>query len=222
MAPKQSILTKFLYGSGEGDEVDSLGNEINGLQFDTTEVEASGGSCNPPRADQSLQSPPCRAGSSRAVHAISEVEELDPVATSSAHELARARRGVGSKVEELDPTKASPAHDLACARRRGYERNRVWQDSWAARLPWAESVVSENGDVRQVRCKICTEVDGRDKLLVPKIDSLWKHASRRRALATHGKLQAGQFYFLVSGNAHVKNEKIYFAKLGRAECSIVQ
>jgi hypothetical protein len=36
-------------------------------------------------------------------------------------------------------------------------------------------VLGCNGRVTQVRCKVCSEVEGHEKLLAPKIDSLWKH-----------------------------------------------
>jgi len=126
-----------------------------------------------------------------------------------------------SDVVILDATEASPAHEAARARRLSYEKNRHWQDTWAARLPWAESVLGLDGQVRQVRCKVCTDVEGREKLLVPKLDSLWKHAGRRKAATSFGKIKAGEFYFL-STNAHVRNEKIYFAKLGRAGQTVLE
>jgi hypothetical protein len=69
--------------------------------------------------------------------------------------------------------------------------------------------------VAQVKCRICSNVEGREKLLVPKIDGLWKHAGRRRALANFGNVRKGDFYFL-STNQHVKNENIYFARGGSA------
>jgi hypothetical protein len=56
-------------------------------------------------------------------------------------------------------------------------------------------------------------VEGRGKLLVPKIDGLWKHEGRKRALANFGNVRKGEFYFL-STNQYVKNEKIYFARGG--------
>jgi hypothetical protein len=70
-----------------------------------------------------------------------------------------------------------------------------------------------DGCMAQVRCRICTNVKGRDKLLVPKIDGLWKHAGRRRALVNFGNVRKGDFYFL-STNQHVKNKKNYFARGG--------
>jgi hypothetical protein len=38
-------------------------------------------------------------------------------------------------IEIVDPMVASPLHAAARQRRREYERNRHWQDSWAADCP---------------------------------------------------------------------------------------
>jgi hypothetical protein len=76
-------------------------------------------------------------------------------------------------------------------------------------------VLGADGSVAQVRCRICIDVKGRDKLFISKIDGLWKHARRRRALANFRNVRKGDFYFL-STNQHVKNKKIYFAKGGGA------
>ena len=39
---------------------------------------------------------------------------------------------------------------------------------------------------------------GGGKLLAPKIDGLWKHAGRRRALTNFGSVKKGEHYFLSS------------------------
>jgi hypothetical protein len=113
----------------------------------------------------------------------------------------------------LDPVLASPSHELARKRKKGYELNRHFQDSWAAKLPWAEAVVGVDGRIMQVRCKVCSDVERREKLLVPKIDSLWKHVGRRRALVDMAKVKRGEYYYLGS-NQHVKNERVYYSKGG--------
>jgi hypothetical protein len=97
-------------------------------------------------------------------------------------------------VEIVDPAVASPLHAAARQWHLGYERNRHWQDSWAARLPWVESSLGRDGRVTQVRCKVCSEVEGREKLLAPKIDLLWKHVGRRRALTSIGTVKKGDHY----------------------------
>jgi hypothetical protein len=62
-----------------------------------------------------------------------------------------------------------------------YDRARRFQLEWQARLPWAEGVLSEDGKLHMVRCRTCTTVDGQEKLLAPKLDTLLKHEGRRRA-----------------------------------------
>jgi hypothetical protein len=72
----------------------------------------------------------------------------------------------------FDPIVASPSHELAKKWKKGYELNRHFKDSWVAKLPWAEAVVGVDGRITQVRYKVCSDVERREKLLVPKIDSL--------------------------------------------------
>jgi hypothetical protein len=74
-------------------------------------------------------------------------------------------------------------------------------------------VLGRDGCVTQVRCKVCSEVEGREKLLVPKIDSFWKHVGKRRALTSIGTVKQGDHYFLTT-NQHVRNERVYFSRVG--------
>jgi hypothetical protein len=79
----------------------------------------------------------------------------------------------------LDPAKASPSHELAKKRKESYELNRHFQDSWDPKLPWIEDIVGMDGMITQVCYKVCFEVEKREKLLVSKIDLLWKHGGGR-------------------------------------------
>jgi hypothetical protein len=106
----------------------------------------------------------------------------------------------------------NPAHEES-RKRKNYELNKYFQDSWAAKCPWAEPVMGINGRITQVRYKICTDVEGREKLLVSKIDSLMKHACRRKATMDMGKVKRRE-YFYMGSNQHVKNERVFFAKGG--------
>ncbi len=45
------------------------------------------------------------------------------------------------------------------------------------KLPWVEFVMGYNGKVAQVWCKVCTQIKGKEKLLIPKLNYVWKHAS---------------------------------------------
>ncbi len=56
-----------------------------------------------------------------------------------------------------------------------YNSSRKFQDASTIHLQWAESIVDENGLMQQVRCKICTSIERKEKLLAPKLDSSLKH-----------------------------------------------
>jgi hypothetical protein len=43
-------------------------------------------------------------------------------------------------------------------------------------------MVDAHGKVHQVKCKVCSKIEDKEKLLALKLDSLWKHNGRRRAL----------------------------------------
>jgi hypothetical protein len=43
-------------------------------------------------------------------------------------------------------------------------------------------MVDAHGKVHQVRCKVCTKIKGKEKLLAFKLNCPWKHNGRRKAL----------------------------------------
>jgi hypothetical protein len=57
----------------------------------------------------------------------------------------------------------------------------MFQDVLNAKLPWVELVVVAHGEVYQVKCKVCTKIEDNEKLLAPKLNSLWKHSGRWKA-----------------------------------------
>jgi hypothetical protein len=61
-----------------------------------------------------------------------------------------------------------------------YDNSHKFQNAWTTCLPWVEFVVDEKGSVQQVRCKICTFVEGKEKFLAPKVDSFIKHVGIRK------------------------------------------
>jgi len=95
--------------------------------------------------------------------------------------------------------------------KKAYEMNKHFQDTWVIKLPWAKFIFGSNGKVVQVRCEVCSLIDGKYQLLVAKLDSLWKHVGCYKALVAMRGVKVGEHYFLKS-NAHVANEKLYFAK----------
>lgn len=69
-----------------------------------------------------------------------------------------------------------------------------------------ESILGSNGKVVQVWCKVCTLIESIEKLLIPKLVSLWKHASHHETLEVMSRVKVGEHHFLKS-NTHVANEK---------------
>jgi hypothetical protein len=54
----------------------------------------------------------------------------------------------------------------------------------SAKFPWAKSIVDAHEKEHQVRCKVCTKIERKEKLLDPKLSSLHKHGGRRKTLFT--------------------------------------
>ncbi len=94
--------------------------------------------------------------------------------------------------------------------KKAYEMNMHFQDTWVMKFPWAKSILGSNGKVVQIQCKVCSLINGKNNLMVAKLDSLWKHASGYEALVVMSGVKVGEHYFLKS-NAHVA-KKFYFAK----------
>ncbi len=89
--------------------------------------------------------------------------------------------------------------------------NYCFQDSWATKLPWVESIVGVDGKVTHVKCKVYIIIEGRNKLFVPKLDLLWKHVAQRKATIASIGVAIEGFYFLKM-NQHVLNKKLYVEK----------
>jgi hypothetical protein len=46
-----------------------------------------------------------------------------------------------------------------------------------------------------MRCKVCSKIDGKDEMLTPKINNLWKHVGRRKALMVVPRVcGVGEYY----------------------------
>lgn len=76
---------------------------------------------------------------------------------------------------------------------------------------WAKSTMGVDGKVIYIKWKVCSVIERRNKLLVPKLDFLWKHVGRRKAIIASIGVVVGDFYYLKS-NQHVFNEKTLCAK----------
>jgi hypothetical protein len=57
--------------------------------------------------------------------------------------------------------------------------------------------------------KVCSKIDGKDKMLAPKIDSLQKHVGKRKALVVDPGVCAIGEYYMNKDFIHAKNERLY-------------
>jgi hypothetical protein len=74
-------------------------------------------------------------------------------------------------------------------------------------LPWVEFVIDTIGNVHQIQCAICSKVEGKPKLLVPKLDNLLKHVGRLKAKVCKSKSRSRVFVFsIMIINMHVMNK----------------
>jgi len=104
---------------------------------------------------------------------------------------------------------------------RSYEKTRVFQDTWACHFPWVEIVVGEDGLVAQVWCKICSNIEGKTKLLTPKFDTLQKHVRHCKATIPSSNIVV-EDYFYYKDFAHAKNERTYFVHNSEFIMTLVQ
>jgi hypothetical protein len=71
-----------------------------------------------------------------------------------------------------------------------YKLGKKFQDVWATWLPF---VVNRNRLVTFVRCKVYSTIEGRENLLMPKMDYLLKHTRRWKAISNMPRVKIGSF-----------------------------
>jgi hypothetical protein len=77
---------------------------------------------------------------------------------------------------------------------------------------WLQFVVGVNSKVHKVKWKVCSKIEGDNKILVPKLSSLWKHVGwRKTIITTIGVIVTREYYFLKM-NQHVINKCLYVSK----------
>jgi hypothetical protein len=72
-------------------------------------------------------------------------------------------------------------------------------------------VLGFDGKASQVWCKICIRIEGKYKLIVPKLNYLWNHVGHYKTLVVMPWVKKGKHCFL-KNNIHVANKNLYFAK----------
>ncbi len=84
----------------------------------------------------------------------------------------------------------------------------MFQDMWACHFSWVEAIVGEDGLVAQVWCKICNNIEGKPKLLAPKLDTLHKHVGHCKATILNSGIVVRDYSYC-KDVAHAKNERTY-------------
>ncbi len=58
-------------------------------------------------------------------------------------------------------------------------------------MPWEKIVIDWDGLISSLRCKVYSKVEGRKKLLIPKLDYLLKHLGRRKTIFAMPRVKVG-------------------------------
>jgi hypothetical protein len=56
-----------------------------------------------------------------------------------------------------------------------YDLTRKYQLEWAAKAPWSEALLKDDGLIHQVHCKTCSAMGKKDVVVAPKWDTIFKH-----------------------------------------------
>ncbi len=62
--------------------------------------------------------------------------------------------------------------------KKSYDNTKKFQIEWATKVPWAEGVVSKDDMINLVKCKVCSLIGKKEKIMGCKWDTLIKHQDR--------------------------------------------
>jgi hypothetical protein len=101
------------------------------------------------------------------------------------------------------------AHELLAKKPKWfYDKFQIFQNSWVAKFPWVESILGEELQVLLVKSMICSIVEGKDKFLSLKLDTLQKHVGRNFFFVDFIGIVIGDSYYNKE-STHAENEKLY-------------
>jgi hypothetical protein len=98
--------------------------------------------------------------------------------------------------------------------KKSYDNTKKFQSKWATKVPWAEGVVSKDGMIILMKCKVCSLIEKKGKIMGYKWDTLTKHQGCQIAskdMPSLGVKKGGEY--IAKEYAHLKNMKLY-AKRG--------
>ncbi len=71
---------------------------------------------------------------------------------------------------------------------------KVFKEEWATQFPWAKTMVDLTSKIQMVHCKVCSLVEGKDKILNHELGGLQKHARKKKTLISHLGVLCGEPY----------------------------
>lgn len=122
-----------------------------------------------------------------------------PQIEQDCHEVLNMSDSQGDKDRTASPT----------SKKQKTHPKRRFQDMWAAKFPWCEQQVAGAGEFDVVRCKICSKVNGADKILAAKDDNLAKHQGWKKALRDLRNGTKKDTYYWDKNSKHCHAERIY-------------
>ncbi len=100
-----------------------------------------------------------------------------------------------------------------CFKKKKYENfHETFQDVQFANTPWAKLLAISHGVVNQVCCRVCTTIEGNERFLVAKLDSVYKYARRKKAKENYLGMAKGTIKYCKK-IMHQKNETLYATSL---------
>ncbi len=82
-------------------------------------------------------------------------------------------------MSKFDVANDPPSKKQKCSKgkswRKSYDNTKKFQTKWVAMVPWAEGVVFKDGMVNLVKCKICSLIEKKEKIMGFEWDTLTKH-----------------------------------------------
>ena len=117
------------------------------------------------------------------------------------------------EVESPPTKKKKGVKNSKSEKQKRYDRHRKFQTEWSAKLPWAEGILSDDGILHMVRCRVCSAFGKKPCVMAPKSDTLFKHDGRRtatKAMPRYG-VKAGESYMALDCK-HRQNVKLYAAR----------
>jgi len=94
--------------------------------------------------------------------------------------------------------------------KKSYNNSRKFQAKWVGKLPWAKGLMAVGGIIWTMRCKVCSFIENKDKIIKCKWDILTKHDGYRiviHDLPRLGVKKGGEY--IAKDCAHLINMRLW-------------